>query len=232
MIINRRGNVFGYSPTNVSNLKIWLDGANQQTLSAGGGLVYKVNDISDSGNYFQQATGALQPSIESNSQNALSTIKFNNAHALISQTSFNFSTIAPFTILYAVKFTGLESVDTFQLCARNDLANSTAWSLFYTPSNSVLSTLTRDTNFNIYGIRFGSDLAVKFFKNKSTSSHTALSTGTEATGARSIGARYDGSTYDRFCQVNLGELIMWNTALTDAEVNSAIEYLNRKWRAY
>lgn len=65
-----------FTPTQLPNLKLWLDAADTATIEASGGAVSKWNDKSGNDYDFTQATAANQPTTGTNTKNSKNVITF------------------------------------------------------------------------------------------------------------------------------------------------------------
>ena len=71
-----RVTVVHFFPTDLPNLKLWLDAADTSSIEASGGAVSNWNDKSGNDNDFKQATAANKPTTGTNTKNSKNVITF------------------------------------------------------------------------------------------------------------------------------------------------------------
>ncbi len=85
------------------------------------------------------------------------------------------------------------------------------------------SDLAATGNFEVHGIRSGASDCHIYLENQSWAKGSALAAGTH-NGAADIG-RYPSYGFDG----DIGEVVIYNTILTDVEISKLIKYFRRKW---
>ncbi len=86
-----------FSPTDISDLNLWLDAADSFTVSMNGALVAKWCDKSGNGNDVAQSLESRQPTYNYTGMNSRATLEFDGADGLVSASTdwgTNFSLIA------------------------------------------------------------------------------------------------------------------------------------------
>ena len=79
-------------PINISNLVLWLDASDTDTVINNSGIITQINDKSDNANNFT-ASGNLSPTLVSNVQNGKSVMRFNGNNHLSISSALTYKTI-------------------------------------------------------------------------------------------------------------------------------------------
>ncbi|HEX3800100.1 MAG TPA: lamin tail domain-containing protein [Verrucomicrobiae bacterium] len=232
----------GNLPTNISagaNCQLWLDAADMTTMTVNGSTLSVWKDKSGHNN---NATGGVSPMVATDSLLAQTSsglsqvVRFNGANTYL---GMNLSSLrgSPYTIIaievatqknndssYFIGNTGGDSTD---LTLHIGYNSPTEWRW-----GQYGDDLNYDTNFTFPAIRTSteritSSRAETFFINSAqVGSRTAqgLLTGT-ALGEGTLGSALGGAYY----MGDLAEIMVFNTALSDADRQTMETYLSTKW---
>lgn len=235
-------------PATISGLSGWWDFSNGSTMfdaTTGGSLVAadaavaRVEDLSGNTRHFTQATSASRPIRKTNIQNGRGTIRLNGSQHFMA-TSANLSTILPLAQCTVFAVAACASASNDAILDRNSCvlssssgggrgyacfrSNNTAYalgydtayrsaSLSYTIGTWGVFTTRHDGSTLLFRLNGGSDSSVSLATN-------AFSSGTAQLGNNAYGARLNG---------DVGEIIAYNVALSDADRNAVESYLQNKW---
>lgn len=254
-ILNRKG-FFGrlFSPKDISNLDLWLDAADGNTLydsTSGGSLVTtdgsaikRWEDKSGNGTHATENTAA--PTLETSEKNGLNAINFATSKYLTcSFTSKTFTAQTVFAVLrFSTSTPSFGRVFTQSILNDNDYAisghyipilrNATNNSMCsYAGSAARSSVSATNTTWYIARSRHsGSGLTLKLNTSEGTSYVHTLN---RNFAFYRIGASYvapSGGTDAAFFNSLISEIIVYTKSLTDAESDLVTNYLNTKWAIY
>lgn len=246
----------GFNPKSIANLGLWLDATDTSSLTFNGNNVSEWRDLSGNGRHYAQADAALQPSA-TRTQNAKRVVDFNGSttgmagNAAANDIARN---VSGFTIVMAAKSDDTSPTGAggrFMWFASRSDSNTSARLMFgtfnlFSPANgfgvggrrldsdafaSVAS--SSDTNAHIFGglVDYSSTTARLFVDGTNTASntsfHTAGSTPNTASLQTSLGGVISATQhlFDGF----IGEVIVYQRALSAAERQTVERYLGRKW---
>jgi hypothetical protein len=200
------------------------------------------DDISGNGRHATQATPANQPSIESGALNGRQVRRFDVAdnfecNGLASTFAKNDGAVSMFFVCKANSTTGSQQI----LFAAKD-AGSSEFELFrvgsafrYAKRDSALLTkiadspITANTNWNIHSvINTGTSATVATNGNVSSSTDIDVGTLIGINGVR-IGTDAAGGS---FLTGDIAEILIFPTALSDADRQAVENYLNNKYAIY
>ncbi len=228
-----------FSPQNLPGLTIWLDAADSNTVTQSGGVVSYWRDKSPNGIDVSQNTVASRPTYESNVQNGRPSLRFTTAQTMRSTSNFTIPPDQTWFLSYRTfagggKFFLEQGPDTNTtdgnyfygnngdlfavkrgagLRSFYDSAGALADGTWYIASlvNSNLSTTAaNDIFWNVNGTTRG----VTF--------RTSTLLSGNATNQLNINVRVPSSNY-------MGEIIVYNRALSRGEVRLTERYLADKW---
>ncbi len=207
----------GFDPLSLSP-RLWLDGADTATITSSGGLVSQWADKSTNGFHATQGTDANKPSTGVATENGRNVVSFLTSAAKI---SFPRPTTASACTVFVVQRT----VDTQYLLLWDDpliysyvassgsgSANTGGWgSPTYYKNGTLQSWATRDGVF------------------------TALNNQAAAVAAKTVNFSAAAATWHLGAYLSFGftgtlcEIIIYPTALSDADRNAVDAYLRNKW---
>lgn len=222
----------GFSPTSTSNLQFWGDAIRT---SAGG--VASWTDFSGNGYNAVQATGANQPVCTAsiiNGKNALFFDGINDNLALPAGllTALSSSNVTMFTVAQTTasgtpqqRFVGITDGSNARLHTElTGTAATAGYNCSGAAANAISIGGVTTTNFNIYtGFRSGTTLSIQI--NNGTA-QTNTNGANIAWTVGNIGSAADNTVYFKGY---IPEILIFNRALTAAEIIQINQYLSRKW---
>ncbi len=219
-------------PKSLTNLTLWIDAADRNTISLSGTGVTQVRDKSPIENNYGQATAGQRPTYQvdpvANQPGFLFTrgSGTNLTPVNIGLRSLNATS---WTMFFVVRFTDANETNV-QTVWRGQLVG--AWNRFYLPGNASFYVINSDVQF---GRTFATASGI-WCSVVSTSSQTIYQNGTQAgTGGRSASSMSDyftlgGHGGGEGMTGYLYEFVMYNSvALTDANRQLIEGYLAWKW---
>lgn len=241
-----------FSPVKISNLDLWLDASDGNTLydaTSGGSLVTtdgatvkRWEDKSGNSNHATEGTNA--PALETAEKNGLNAISFASSKYLTC--SFTQKTITAQTTFAVIKYSNLSSsfgrAFTQSNTSNNDysisghyiqiLRNSTANALASYAGSSSRSAIT--TSLNAWYIarakHSGASLSLKL--NTTLGADYSHTLNNDISIYR-IGAAYIfGGGAEAYWNSLISEIIVYAKNLTESESDSVTNYLNNKWAVY
>ncbi len=250
MSINSSKYASGFSPQNIPGLTVWLDAADSNAVTQSGGAVSYWRDKSPNSLDMSQNTVAARPTYESNVQNGRPAIRFTTTQNI--QTTSNvtlppdqtwfmsFNVIASNSFFFFEHGTPIQTVQgSYLLSANNGLFGVNRGSPIRTIYDASAGSAGQNTiisfntwyiaslvNSNLSGVASndiywsinGAARATDFYSG----ANTVYSAGATATNKLYLNFRSGGSNY-------IGELLIYNRALTRAEVRLTERYLAQKW---
>jgi hypothetical protein len=210
-----------FTPASIPGLQLWLDSSDASTITQSSGSVSQWNDKSGNNNNAVQATGSLQPTYPGTSFNGLSTVSFNGNGYL---------GITPITLTNCTVFIVAGSTDSSgnpflaSLLDGNVYIGNYSGSFYFSfdEGPSVPFTATASAR-NFWGL---SNVALNTSTANVGTSATA-SYGSSLSGSISdIGGR---RAYVDFVTAKMGEVLIYDTALTSTQITQVLTYLSGKW---
>lgn len=221
----------GFNPLVIPGCTLWLDAADQSTLTLSGSNVSQWNDKSVNGNHVSQATGSNQPTYSSNG------VLFDGVNDFLRSTVAlsSFITATDYTVfLYGVNFTVTAGAPSYT--GPMFIADENGWFGIFISSSQV-GAYNWDGNADYVGAPYATSNAAMV-----TTQHTggvlsaSLFGNTATTGASgntgnltfqlALGRSFAGAFYTN-CRIN--ELMIYNRALTTSEIRQVEGYLSWKW---
>lgn len=218
-----------FSPSQLTGLTGWYDPSDTSSITSSGGSVSQINDKSGSANHATQGTAANQPITGTRTINGLNSLDFDGS---------NDNLVLP-PAMYPLATGAWTYFAVFQSDVSSGAARIVVGSTAGTVNHGIYgfgynarqgtgqtaitpySTTNADLNGHIYVGRRSGTFVEAFGDN---GDYGSLNTAADAAlSAFVIGS--SASTMDG----RLGEVIMYNRALTDAEVNQIGAYLQSKW---
>ena len=235
------------APTDIAGCKLWLDFSDADTLftdagstkvSADGQAIYQANDKSGEGNNALQSLETDRPLYKTNVKNSLSVSRFDGANSMMLLTGM---TVAAGSFTFFFVYDNNETLDASSsasgylldiqtgrfICAPvtgSATYKEVAW---YDGSWHDIADAINGWQTNIFHFTSGGNGVV--YRNGSSIGSDSYSE--QAIGdAIGLGAKYD--TTSPFVKGDIGSVIAYNTALSDANRQSVETYLNNKWSIY
>ncbi len=225
-------------PRNISGLSLWLDATDRTTLETANGAVTKWKDRSGSRHHAIQATPSLRPTLVTSGLAGLNTIRFDGTddHLQIPYSLLlNPNTMSLFVVALNRSAGGsaqavlasrssatsggyqllLDSANTVKFGAGN-LTTPITGPVVSTNTAAVLSSVLDGTSYRLFNGHV--------IQGRITDSFQANST----TPLR-LGAGASEGAVSSFLNGDIGEVLLYNRALTEIERQSVIAYLDAKW---
>lgn len=224
----------GFNPKTISGLYAWWDATDASTLTISTG-VSAWKDKSGTGLTATQSTGAYQPLTTSGG----SAVTIGGKQALLYDLGDQLLAAASYTITAQSTFAVFrpESIFSFAriVCQESDVANATYIQLLQ-PNNGVYnvgsyidggyrSAVSAAQNTNVIGESHHSGSAVQCVANGVAGASYAVSLNFSPT---KIGIGNSAGGSNTFVG-RIGEVLIWNRALTSTEITSVRKYLSSKW---
>jgi len=235
-------------PYTIGGLTGWWDASNAATLydsDTGGafvaadGAVGRLEDLSGSGRHFTQATLSSRPQRKTNLQNGLGGVRLNGAQHFMG-TSANLSTFVTSTASTVFAVAKATAASNDAIAGRNSSVlssasgggrgyvcfrdNGTAYSYGYDTQDRIASLSYTVGNWGVFTTRHGSSTLL-FRLNGGSDSSASLGTVAFVSGAAQLGNNAWGARLNG----DVGELITYNVALSDADMGAVESYLLNKW---
>lgn len=226
-----------FDPLDVDNMILWLDGSDASTVTEAGGLVSQWDDKSGNGNHATQATGASQPTYDTTNN----WIDFDDSR-FMSLPYNNPSEATVFVVFYprliggTVFYGGYDSntqTRTYLGTANgryasgigdssfNTLAQQSAFAIPYEPERSP----------KLLTWRYNASLVNSFDENRVSAQSSTVGAGSLDTGRTPLigAARQNEGNAGLYSDGRMAELMVFNTALTEAQENAIEYYMINKW---
>jgi hypothetical protein len=226
----------GFNPSRLQNLALWLDSADQSTVTTATGIS-AVTDKSGNGRTFSQAVANNQPSY-TNTQNGRKVATFDGSNDSLSGP--NIISALPATVLQVVFFPSFKTVGmTFeQLTAVNvdHLAvyrgfggSDTRFRLFNGVDLTSVSTMPEST-WAVYGGVFGDTSATSNALKNGVVDAAGDAGTTTPSGTVSHLAFFNGGVgAAKFTPVRIAETVAYSRALLFAEIQQLSQHFAQKW---
>ncbi len=218
-------------------LKLWLDASDLSTITKdGSNLISQIDDKSGNGYHATQGTGANQPTWVDNQQNGKAIARFDGSadHLILPSGLYDIPT-GPNTIFAVAKQDADGAAERVLTMAVN---NSTRYCLLFEDTANSLGFVNNTsfdritiggattTNFNaVYGRRSGTTQAIAFNGGSENTETTAVNG--PGINQAIIGATGNGLA--AFLNGDIGEILVYDRSLSEAEITLVIAYLLYKW---
>jgi hypothetical protein len=224
-----------FRPNVIAGLQLWLDAADSSTITVSTG-VSEWRDKSTTGSAWTQTTGNSQPLTGAQTINGRNVIVFDGSNDWLESVA-PLSTSMPLTFFivqqivtktnFGMSYTSgvTDGFDIRQESTAGRLSIRTTSTQSYLDGASV----DRTGIVDVVGMRFPTGLTVNNGRRNGVSlAFSASTTKPALTGTHSIGSRGGASFY---ANVRIGEIIAFNTLLSDADFILVQSYLMQKWGA-
>lgn len=229
-----------FSPSNLPNLILWLDASDISTITQSSGSVSQWNDKSGNGYNATQATSANQPVTNSRTINGINVLDFDGTNDMFAVPSISGLDSANFTVfcIYTVDdyTTQLQSLitayrttvgnSTYGLTLNGTAANQISFSARFSAGSWATISHIHNGSPQIAVGRRNSTTQQVWNGNGITASNTSAQSLGASLNGTGIGSRQAGQ---RHFNGVIAEIIMYNVALSDTEVNMVAAYLSSKW---
>ena len=233
-----------FSPTQIAGLQAWWDASDSSTITSSSSAVSQWRDKSGNARHLAQATGSKQPLTATDSINGLNVLKFDGVDDIMTTSSFIYG-LGACTVFVVCK--GASQGSDHRIVAEGSTGSTTP---MYCPLGNGATTVTRErffirdnasTQTTAEGTAVFLDSVPKISCFKDTGSAVTLylnstSDATVASYTRStttldtlaIGA-LKRTTESNWFVGDIAEIIVYNTALSDANRDLVETYLYAKW---
>jgi hypothetical protein len=217
--------VAAFAPTNISGCQLWLDAADDTTISIGTG-VSQWNDKSGNERHLTQSTGANQPAYSLAAVNGLNAISFDGTNDYMDSGAFTIN--APHTIVFAEKIDG---TDNTQVLFDQISGNNIAIYVFSSPDfratagGSDIPVGLFDGNTKAHYLAIDGDAG---YYTRNNESKITNNWGSPSLTSFRIGAN-NALTTGAFMNGFALEAIIYNKKLSDTELTQVQTYLSNKW---
>lgn len=246
-----------FNPTSVAGCRLWLDAADTTSIAVSGTAVTQWSDKSGLGNDFTQVSSSARPLSGTTTQNGKNVVVFDGTNDCLNTNQaasyWKFLQNSPSTLFFAVNKTGTAATSsiifnnngssgnigygvTLRYNGVNDIfhwitiGSSGNYNVFqytsavYTTNSFFYASVTSDpangTAANRSEIRYLNGAAVK--NNVATNAASS----SNPTFALQVGADGDNG---QFMQGNIGEILIYDTALNATDRGNIESYLATKW---
>lgn len=220
-----------FSPKSMPGLVCWLNPSVASSLTLSGSNVVQIADLSGNGNSAIQATGAAQPTIATSAFGSKSGLLFDGADDYMNLPSGLYSiSQGPWTAIMVHKplSTGRSerlyvsvSAGTF---IHGIASNTSSCLARQTSSGTATATRTKTTNTAIItGVREGANISCYFDGATASGLSTSAANNTLA----ELMLSHSVTTYGIYGY--MGEFLIYNRALSTAELNAVGNYLKTEW---
>lgn len=215
-----------YDPLSIAGCQAWYDFADPTTITQSSNKVSQANDKSGNGRNLTQATGANQPTWGKAYLNGKRYLLFAANHFMVSSA---ITLAQPITIIVLV-LDSAAGASQANIVARDSVQflyrrSTGAWA-FYADSAEQGTTAT-DGNLHRLSAVFNGASSVLYLDNASITSANPGSGGF-STQAISVGGLSGGTA---LWQGDIGEILIYNTALSASDRYNIDQYLLLKWYA-
>jgi len=223
-----------FSPIQLSNLMLWLDAADPESLDLCGNTVVRWYDKSGLGRHASQATATRRPVFQSNQWNGLPGIKWDGVDDNLCNTNFGYPTNGLSTLFVVYNLTSIVTDQRVFDINGNFYGNfispsSTGDALLGLATGGRRTTLARSTGWRMYSLRYaGSGSAI--WRNGTAQATSLVGTmGSNATGTSYTLGNNSGGTNSLMFSGHIGEIIMYSNNLSTYQHQQVEGYLANKW---
>ena len=231
-------------PTDIAGLQLWLDGSDITTLfqdsakttpvTSDGDVVGAWADKSGNGNDALQATTADKPQYKTAIQNSLNVVRWNVSSDMLVVTNGILS--MPYSIYFVLRLIAQPGIVDSSPCFFNNQANF----LSHDGANDQIQFYNATGWFNsAHTITAGQQAIVGYvgattetFVIKNGSSETIAAALTVSANSLEIGNRSDAPVAPNVLNGDLGEILIYDSAISANDRLVIESYLNTKWAVY
>jgi hypothetical protein len=215
-----------FSPSDISNLAIWLDAADASTLTLdGSNNVEQWNDKSGNGRHVEQSNATLRPARTLSSINGLTALTFDGTDDRLIGTFASIAQPATFFIVSRIaNVTGAKILfDSRQTTAHSLFSNAAALSIISAASSISGGTVAAATAFMSSGQFNGASSVLRLNRSQVATGNAGVGSLTDGISlgiSRTGGSPLNGS---------IAELVYYSKLLSAGEITSVEDYLAAKW---
>jgi len=214
-----------FSPTDIAGIQLWLDSSDASTITEVAGAVSQWDDKSGNTRHAIQATGANQPITNSRTINSVNVLDFNGTTHRMAST-FGATLTQPSTIFSVGVFDTNNGYfyDGLTTSNRHGYGHSTVNTrVFMFGGLEVFLATSQVLTPQIATSIFNTTSSLTYRNGVSLLSGNA---GSHTLQGLSIGSRFAPSDY---LNGAIGEIIIYNSALSATDINRVGNYLASKW---
>lgn len=228
-------------PMSIGNLLLWNDASDTATITSSSNLVSQINDKSGNNYHTTQATGSFQPQTGTQTINGLNALYLDTGNKTLNINSGVLNLGQSSNAVFIVYQRATSAGDTSFITLGNSLSFG-SWKFALQIEggfNNIRSVHNSTQDIKVFGIgakndanthtllsKFSVDSLTQIVSLDGSGTLQTISSGVNVTGTCALGQIGSSST-----QVKIGEIIIYNKALTNAEMNKVGNYLNNKWGA-
>ncbi len=243
----------GFNPKSISGLSLWLDASQSSSVTLNSGNVSQWSDLSGNGRNFTQATAAAQPLYATAAMNGRSVVRADGTNHSMSQTAGTSINAASITMIFAMRHvTWQAGVAKYPNLFDTDLTAFEPDGLRFEQYNNAESAVVGDTNsFQALPVLTTSAVGLAPRVLTFTANSATLGLAVRSNGAASASVTVTATNYptafatgtrgpfflfvgfwnvaERRSNAEIGELLIYNRALSTSELQQAERGLGRKW---
>jgi hypothetical protein len=216
-----------WTPASIAGLLSWHDATNSGSITASGGLVSQWSDLSGNSRHLTQASGSLQPQTGGNI-NGVAALTFDNVDDVMGTGGFLTSNCTIFTVQR------IDSNDSWNVMSISgtprDISYSNSASQINTWSSTdgdYLTCIISMLNPTIDCVRYASTGTCDRRIYSAEEGFRAANTTGKVSGLS--GASMTIGTFARTLGGVVGEVIIYDSVLSDTDRETVIQYLEAKW---
>jgi hypothetical protein len=261
-ILNRRGFFGGapaFSPKDISGLQLWLDAttglfdatSGGSAVTTDGSAVARWEDQSGNARNVEQSVVNDRPILKTSIQNSKNVLRFDGTSDYFRLDSAFMFSAGACSVFIVVSLNGSAQAARRLISEGSSISNNPIYAVIQSKSDEgdKLAPFFRNDSGTIildqttsYGTAFTSEFKIvgvidsgsnyKSFINGSTiNNNNYTRSGAFTLNRFSIGCLLRGSA-GNFFPMNLGEILIYNSELSESNITSIFNYLNPKWAVY
>lgn len=224
------GGAAPFVPSNLADLKLWLDASDPSTITQSGGSISQWSDKSPNGNNATQSSGTSQPITGTRTINGLNTVDFDGVNDFLTVPSGLYTiSSGPNTafVVFATDNTAIEQriVSGASTAIRWGLVLNSGSPLTAYNGSGVTQSVTLDTLQHIFDMTRSGAFLTSCYDGVNGATGSSASDVTSTSMA--IGRKSNSGPV--YFDGLLGEIIMYSRALSNDDANAVRAYLKTKW---
>jgi hypothetical protein len=219
-----------WTPRSFPGLQLWLDPSNAASVTQVGGSVSRINDLSGNGRYATQATPSNQPTLVTNLETGLSSLRFTSANSQVLTFAGAVNPGASFTVFAVMRAGGSSGTNVVQVLGSS--SNSVTalleivGGIYYAAGAGgyIHGASGAGTAYHLVSATFtGGSNSVLYVDGKA-GAQSWTSGGATGNIFDQLG-RGDGA----YCNGEVGEILLYSGVLSAGRLAAIHDYLWRKW---
>jgi len=227
-------------PTRIQGNVLWLDAADDVTITETSGDVSQWDDKSGLGNNVLQATPADQPNSELNTINGIPAIDFDGANHELKMTTF--PALTKFSVFVVARYDSVGANQTiFELSPTvgsnngvkfyyNDVANASRVLVEEAGEQKIVSR-TEDAKLHIYAATLDG-FNLRYYLDEFDSEVATIASGILSNTIANLVVGGLNDTSSQKLKGTIGEIIIYDRLLSESERETRFDYLERKWSVF